>query len=74
MLITSAGGAGNPDRDYLTPYLKLIFGLVGFDKCHHVNMCGASKMTRQQILGEKSEEIKRMALQLESDAANERPS
>jgi len=71
MLITSAGGAGNPDRDYLTPYLKLIFGLVGFDRCHHVNMVGASKMTRDQILGQKMGEIEEMASRLESYAERE---
>lgn len=71
MLITSAGGAGNPDRDYLAPYLRLIFGLVGFDKCHHVNMCGASKSTREQILTEKRGEIECMARRLESFAMEE---
>jgi len=66
MLITSAGGHGSPDRDYLGPYLKLIFGLVGFDKFHHVNMCGLSQATsREEIFAQKAGEIREMAAHLE---------
>ena len=65
MLITSAGGHGSPDRDFLAPYLKLIFSLVGFDKFHHVNMCGLSQATREEIFAQKTGEIREMAAQLE---------
>ena len=61
LLISSAGGQATPERDFLAPYLKLIFGLVGFDRFLHVNMVGASKATREQILGEKRTEIDEMA-------------
>jgi len=66
LLITSAGGAASPERDFLGPYLKLIFSLVGFDRVCHVNMSGASKATREQILGEKAAEIGKMAQFLEN--------
>jgi len=66
LLITSAGGAASPERDFLGPYLKLIFSLVGFDRAHHVNMVGASKATREQILGDKKTEINEMAQFLEN--------
>jgi len=61
LLITSAGGAASPGRDYLGPYLKLIFSLVGFDRVFQVNMVGASRATRQEILDGKKYEIDEMA-------------
>ena len=61
LLITSAGGAASPERDYLGPYLKLIFSLVGFDRVCQVNMVGASRATRQEILDGKRGEIDGMA-------------
>lgn len=61
-LFSSSGGDGDVGRDFLGPYLQVIFNLVGFDRFHHVNMWGMVKgATKEEILLEKRPEIEKMA-------------
>ena len=61
VLFTSSGGDGDAERDFLAPYVKEIFGLVGFDLFHHVSMSGLTRGSKEEILLEKREEIARLA-------------
>jgi len=62
ILLTSAGGIENPERDFLAPYLKLIFALVGFEDCRHVHMSGMSKaISKQAKINSKADQIDSIA-------------
>lgn len=52
VLISSSGGAygdTNP-RDHLTPYLREVFAMVGYEKCLEIKIQGASQLPRDKLL------------------------
>jgi FMN-dependent NADH-azoreductase len=57
ILFTSSGGKVDKETDFMAPYLKAIFAMVGFDNFENIHVSGMSSSRPEEILQERISDL-----------------